>query len=87
MDRTIVKKHLEQALEHVALGELHVARQRELIAELTNRGADVREAIRLLTNFEESQVMHVAHLERLKAELLECEEKRQVGGSAGSATH
>ncbi|MBB4191882.1 hypothetical protein GGE45_001389 [Rhizobium aethiopicum] len=81
MDRAIVKKHLEQALEHVALGGQHIARQREIVAELTNRGTDVTEAIRLLTNFEESQVMHVAHLERLKEELRECDEKHQAGRS------
>ncbi|PDS99933.1 hypothetical protein CO659_01545 [Rhizobium sp. S9] len=85
MDRAIVKKHLEQAQEHVTAGGLHVARQREIVAELINRGADVTEAIRLLTNFEESQDMHVAHLERLKAELLECDEKQQAGGSEDSS--
>ncbi|MDK4732300.1 hypothetical protein [Rhizobium sp. CNPSo 3490] len=85
MDRMIVKKHLEQALEHVAVGRGHVARQREIVAELTERGADVTEAIRLLTNFEESQIMHVAHLERLEAELLECDEKHQAGGSEDSS--
>ncbi|PCK86943.1 hypothetical protein CPT32_11050 [Rhizobium sophoriradicis] len=70
MDRTMVEKHLQQAREHVAAGELHLARQREIVAELIDRGADVTEANRLLMNFEESQIMHVAHLDRLKAELL-----------------
>ncbi|ARQ13684.1 hypothetical protein NXC12_PE00082 (plasmid) [Rhizobium etli] len=70
MDRTMVEKHLQQAREHVAVGELHLARQREILAELIDRGADVTEAKRLLMNFEESQIMHVAHLDRLKAELL-----------------
>ena len=70
MDRAMVEKHLQQAREHVALGELHLARQREIVAELINRGVDVTEAKRLLLNFEESQLMHVAHLDRLKAELL-----------------
>ncbi|RFB85850.1 hypothetical protein B5K11_29635 [Rhizobium leguminosarum bv. trifolii] len=70
MEREMVEKHLQQAREHVALGEHHLARQREIVAELTDRGADATEAIRLLVNFEESQVMHVAHLDRLNAELL-----------------
>lgn len=70
MDRAMVEKHLQQAREHVASGELHLARQREIVAELIDRGADVTEANRLLLNFEESQIMHVAHLDRLKAELL-----------------
>ncbi|MBB4237943.1 hypothetical protein [Rhizobium esperanzae] len=70
MDRRMVEKHLQQAREHVLLGGQHVARQREIVAELIDRGADSTEAIRLLVNFEESQVMHVAHLDRLKAELL-----------------
>ncbi|EJT00965.1 hypothetical protein [Rhizobium sp. CCGE 510] len=70
MDRVMVEKHLQQAREHVVLGEQHIARQREIVVELTALGADLREAERLLLNFEESQVMHVAHLDRLKAELL-----------------
>ena len=70
VDRAMVEKHLQQAREHVALGELHLARQREIVAELIDRGVDVTEAKRLLMNFEESQLMHVAHLDRLKAELL-----------------
>ncbi|NKF34528.1 hypothetical protein HER21_49810, partial [Pseudomonas sp. BGM005] len=50
MDRAMVEKHLQQAREHVASGELHLARQREIVAELISRGADVMEAKRLLTN-------------------------------------
>ncbi|WP_245296617.1 hypothetical protein [Rhizobium bangladeshense] len=69
MDRAMAEKHLQQAREHVALGEMHLARQREILAELTHRGADLTEAKRLLTNFEEFQVIHLAHLDRLKAEL------------------
>lgn len=70
MDRGMVEKHLQQALEHVALGGRHIARQREIVAQLTDRGSDASEARRLLEVFEESQVLHVAHLDRLKAELL-----------------
>lgn len=70
MDRCIVEKHLQQALEHVALGGQHIARQREIVAQLTNRGSDASDARRLLKVFEESQLLHVAHLDRLKAELI-----------------
>ena len=77
MDRAIVEKHLQQAQEHVAMGGQHVARQRQIVAELLDRGADVTEAIRLLANFEETQGMHLAHLERLEAELLLFDEKHQ----------
>ncbi|EJB06094.1 hypothetical protein GGI64_001894 [Rhizobium leguminosarum] len=70
MDRGMVEKHLQQAREHVALGGQHIARQREIVAQLTNRGSDASEAQRLLKVFEESQILHVAHLDRLKAELL-----------------
>ena len=70
MDRAMVERHLQQAREHVAVGEMHLARQRQILTELTNRGADVTEAKRLLMNFEESQIMHLAHVDRLKAELL-----------------
>ncbi|EGE58904.1 hypothetical protein [Rhizobium phaseoli] len=80
MDRAMVEKHLQQAREHVASGELHLARQREIVAELISRGADVMEAKRLLTNFEESQITHVAHLERLKAELLALTQGHEASG-------
>ncbi|MBX4875977.1 MULTISPECIES: hypothetical protein [Rhizobium] len=86
MDRAIVEKHLQQAREHVALGRQHVARQREIVAELTTRGADLAEAIRLLANFEESQAMHLAHLDRLQGELSEWDEKHQASGPAGAST-
>jgi len=66
----MVERHLQQAREHVLLGGQHIARQREIVAELTDRGVDPTQAIRLLVNFEETQVMHLAHFDRLKAELL-----------------
>ncbi|MDR9780862.1 hypothetical protein [Rhizobium redzepovicii] len=85
MERAMVEKHLQQAREHVALGGQHIARQREIVAEMTDRGVDATEAIRLLVNFEESQVMHLAHLDRLNAELLALRGERETSISRTTA--
>ena len=70
MDEAMVQRHLNMAREHIILGEQHIARQRLILARLAERGSNSAEAERLLVNFQESQVMHVAHRDRLEAELL-----------------
>ena len=55
MDLDILKQHLKQAEEHVAVGQKHIARQREIIAELEADGHDVTDSRRLLQLFEEVQ--------------------------------
>jgi hypothetical protein len=63
--------HQQKAEEHVAQGERHIARQREIIAELEHDGHDVAAAAArdLLRQFEELQGLHIAHRDRLKDEL------------------
>ena len=71
MDRAMLKDQLEMARSHVALGEKHLARQRELILELYRDGHDTRQARELLKQFEELQALHVSDCKRLEQELNE----------------
>jgi hypothetical protein len=64
-------ENLALAEEQVALGAKHVARQREIIAELERDGHDTTRACASLTEFEELQAMHVAERDRLLRELHE----------------
>jgi propanediol utilization protein len=66
MDRKIVEDHLKQAEEHVALGERHIKRQREIVAELHGHGHNTEESRRLLQQFEEIQTLHVEGRDRLR---------------------
>lgn len=69
--------HLTQAERHVALGESHVARQKQIVAALAMRGSDDGIARALLAQFEALLALHVAGRDRLRAEL--------AGPAAGQA--
>jgi len=69
MDRAMLGQHLAQAERHVAQGERHIARQREIVAELKDRGHDWQAAMELLHQFEEMQALHIADRDRLRSEL------------------
>jgi hypothetical protein len=65
MDREQLLQHLAQAEDHVAAGTQHVARQREIIAEVERDGHDAPQAKALLEQFEQLQEMHVVDRDRL----------------------
>jgi hypothetical protein len=69
MDRNMILEHLEQARRHVVLGERHIARQREIIAELEGDDRDSWRARVLLATFEDLQKLHIADRNRLETEL------------------
>ncbi len=69
MDRHMLLEHLAKANEHVLLGERHVRRQRELVAELERDGHDTTGARKLLEQFEKLQAMHEADRDRIEREL------------------
>jgi hypothetical protein len=71
MDRATLKQHLALVEEHVAKSQKHIVRQRELIAELERHAHThvAEEAKRLLVQFLELDVLHVAHRDRLKQKL------------------
>jgi hypothetical protein len=71
MDRRMMLNHVAQARHHVAEGEAHIARQRELVAELERDGHDASDARRLLAQFIVMQTMHMDDCERLERALSE----------------
>jgi ribosomal 50S subunit-associated protein YjgA (DUF615 family) len=60
-------EELETAKRHVTEGAAHIARQRQLIAELRRDGHDTlaRDGETLLETLQASQRLHEEHLERL----------------------
>ena len=71
MDRAMLEDHLALAERHVAQGEDHIRRQREIVDQLTRNGhiEYVQNARELLAQFEELQALHVGDRDRLKGEL------------------
>src|SRR5262245_62337756 len=59
---------IQMALRHVREGAERIARQRQLVGGLRRAGYPADTAERLLAIFEETQVLHVRHLERLVSE-------------------
>jgi hypothetical protein len=73
-DRAMIERHLALAEGHAIRGEGHIARQREIVAEMERDGhVDAAETAReLLATFEETQKSHVEDRDRLRAELAAC---------------
>jgi hypothetical protein len=69
MDRAMIEAHLAQCEEHIALGVRIIDRQRAVAAVLERGGHDTTPAKRLLQTFEDLQIEHVAHRDRLADEL------------------
>jgi hypothetical protein len=69
VDRKTIERHLFLAEKHVSEGERHIARQREIVAELKDNGHDLETARNLLARFEELYASHVADRDRIRLEL------------------
>jgi hypothetical protein len=71
VNRAELAAHMEMAERHVALGDSHLVRQRQIIVELERDGhLDACEAAReLLEVFEACQRLHEATRERLLKEM------------------
>ncbi len=69
MDRSQLQAHLALAEEHVAQGERHLARQREIIERMTSAGWNTKEANALLIVFQQTLAMHIADRDRLQSEI------------------
>ena len=67
----ILEDHLARAEDYVALGAEHIANQKTIVANMESQGLHTTESIRLLTTFEQLQIVRVAHQDRLRAELAE----------------
>jgi len=69
MDRRFLEEHLAMAERHVAEGEVHLLRQRQLVSDLRRSGHDTTESEKFLAQLEAMQVMHLEHRDRLRLEL------------------
>jgi len=69
MDRAILLRHLAQAERHISEGAGHLARQQELIDELTRHKHDTRGAQMVLATMRETQGLHIEDRNRILAEL------------------
>ena len=69
MERRQLKAMLEKAELRMFEGAWRIARQKELIAEMSTRGVDLIPYRELLARFEESQRLHIQHVQRIKREL------------------
>jgi hypothetical protein len=69
VDSKMLERHLQRAERHVAVAQEHVRRQRERVAKLERDGHDASAAGTLLAQFEELEIMHIAHRDRLARQL------------------
>jgi hypothetical protein len=69
MDRQTMLQHLAMAERHVTEGEIHLSRQRPLIAELDRDGHDIADARTILATMLETQQLHVEDRDRMLKEL------------------
>ncbi|TGU87731.1 hypothetical protein EN794_050575 [Mesorhizobium sp. M00.F.Ca.ET.151.01.1.1] len=57
---------LAQLEQHVLLGARHIARQREIVLDFHRKGFRTDLAEELLSLFEQMQLLHVAHRDRVQ---------------------
>ena len=69
MDVLTLQRWLAQAEDFVRQGEKHLSRQRNLVERMERSGHDAGLARDLLAIFEEWQIAHLAHRDRLRREL------------------
>jgi len=73
MDRTVLLATLETANRHIAEGERHIERQREIVARLEQQGRGASRtatvARELLHSMQRVQRAHLSHRDQLRAEL------------------
>jgi hypothetical protein len=67
MSRETLARHLAQAEVRVAVGQKHLGRQKEIIAELDQAGHDAGTARALLVVFEATLVLHMADRDQTPA--------------------
>jgi hypothetical protein len=75
MSRETLIRHLAQAEAHIALGQKHIARQYEIIAELEKVGHESVTAKALLIVFEATHAIHIADRDQIAAEIAALNER------------
>jgi hypothetical protein len=76
MRRRRLKAMLEKAELRMFEGAWRVARQQERIAEMSRRGVDMRPYWEVLAQFEETQRLHMEHVQRIKKDLYDPSEPK-----------
>jgi hypothetical protein len=69
MDRDVLQEHLAECQRRVLVGQKHVLRQREIIAELGAHGDDATFPHALLRQFQVMLALQIAEHDRLRREL------------------
>jgi hypothetical protein len=69
MSRLTLARHLAQAEARIALGQKHIARQNEIIAELERAGHDAVTAKASLVVFEATHELHIADHDQIIVEI------------------
>jgi len=68
-ERKIAEQNLIEADDAIAQGREDIAKQTQLIAELTRAGYDIQAATELLNTLHQSQTLLVEHRDKLMREL------------------
>lgn len=69
MDRATLLQHLAMTERHVSAGEITLARQEALIAQMERHGHDTADARSVLSTMMQTQRLHTADRDRLLREL------------------
>ena len=77
MDREMIRRHLDQAEDHVRKGAEAVRKQKLILAHLEKDGHDTAMARKLLNSFEAIEADHIADRARIRKELAQTEGERE----------
>ncbi len=69
MELRLVRRHLAEAERHVALSDMHITRQLEIIDELERGGHPTSLALDLLHTYRVLRTTHKAHRNLIRREL------------------
>jgi hypothetical protein len=85
MDRKMALDHLATAEEAIALGDRHIAREEQMIADLDRAGHDTTLALAVLATYRQMQAQLVAHRNLLLNRLQLLQQHANANASARAA--
>lgn len=86
MDPVTLRRRLQEAQEHVARGEWHVARQRAILRHLQESGLDATMAKALLRTLEQLQAVQLAGRNQLVQALAVAEARIAAAATPAKAS-
>lgn len=69
MDPRLIREHLAEAERHLALSDLHIARQIQIVDELERDGHPTALALDLLATYRAVHATHLIHRDTIRKEL------------------